>query len=113
MDFANCPRFAAINIDGSNPALSSINGVLFDKSGHTLLMFPPANAKTYIVPAGVTAIAPAAFYGGSGLNSVTIPGSVQTIGTNAFNSCFNLTNVTLLASVTTIRDGAFSGCGNL
>ena len=58
----------------------------------------------------VTTIDGCAFYGCSGLTSVTIPNSVTTIDGGAFFYCSGLTSVTIPNSVTIIRYQAFEGC---
>ncbi len=55
-------------------------------------------------------IADDAFYGCSGLTSVTIPNSVTAIGNEVFVGCYSLTNVTIGNSVTSIGTWAFEGC---
>ena len=54
-----------------------------------------------------------AFYGCSGLTSVTIPESVTSIGDYAFYNCSGLTSVTIPESVTSIGSRAFAGCSGL
>jgi len=61
----------------------------------------------------VTEIEHHAFYGCTGLTSVTIPSSVTSIGGGAFYRCTGLTNITIPASVTSIGDSAFFGCTGL
>ncbi|MDE5574400.1 MAG: leucine-rich repeat protein [Bacteroidales bacterium] len=65
------------------------------------------------IPEGVTTIEYRTFYACSGLTSVTIPESVTSIGSSAFGDCTGLTSVTIPKSVTSIGDGAFYGCEKL
>ena len=66
-----------------------------------------------IIPNSVTSIGDDAFYGCSGLASVTIPNSVTSIGESAFDGCSGLTSVTIPNSVTSIGTGAFNVCSGL
>ena len=59
------------------------------------------------------AIGYCAFWGCSGLTSVTIPSSVTEIGPFAFSDCRSLTSVPIPSSITKIGDNAFSGCSGL
>jgi len=67
------------------------------------------NATTY----PVTSIGGYAFYGCTGLTSVTIPNSVTSIGKMAFDGCRGLTSVTIPNSVTSIGESAFANCSGL
>ncbi len=62
---------------------------------------------------GVTSIGDSAFSGCSGLTSITIPSSVTSIGNYAFRGCTGLTSITIPSSVTSIGDAAFYGCTGL
>ena len=54
-----------------------------------------------------------AFYGCSGLTSLTLPSSVTKIGCYALSNCIGLTSLTLPSSVTAIGSQAFNACSEL
>lgn len=65
------------------------------------------------IPNGVTSIGVMAFYGCSGLTSMTIPDGVTCIGDSAFTDCSSLTSVTIPNSMTSIGPAAFGCCKKL
>ncbi|MCQ2340538.1 MAG: leucine-rich repeat protein [Paludibacteraceae bacterium] len=89
----------SFNDSTANPILYSHNFFIND-----------AEVKKLIIPEDVKSIGSYAFYGCSGLASVTIGNSVTSIGYNAFQGCNGLTSVTIGNSVTSIGGGAFRGC---
>lgn len=88
-----------INVDVDNTAFMSVEGVLFNRSGTSLLMYPAARfaeGNTYRIPDGVTTIGSYAFYQfditdyedvdwNNGILSIIFPESVATIGAS---NCF-------------------------
>jgi hypothetical protein len=65
-------------------------------------------------PGGTSlSIGPSAFFGATGLTSVTIPNSATSIGTGAFFGATGLTSITIPNSVTSIGPSAFYGATGL
>ena len=98
------------------------DGITYDLFGKTAKVIKSqymAYSGTIVIPQtvngdySVTSIGDKAFYGCSGLTSVTIPNSVTSIGNYAFQNCGGLTSVTIPNSVTSIGDYAFKECGGL
>ncbi len=111
--FASCTSLTAITLAAQNPAYSTVNGVLFDKSQATLLEFPGGLGGSYTIPGSVTSIGEAAFEFCSSLTGVTIPNSVTNVGDYAFVLCSSLTSVMIPNSVTSIGYDAFDSCSGL
>ena len=113
--FGNCTGLTSVNITN---LLSWLNVSFYDpdsnplKYAHHLYNYGD-EIKDLIIPNEVTSIGKYAFYGCSGLASVTIPNSVTSIGNDAFAGCTGLSIVTIPNSVTTIGDNAFSNCSIL
>jgi hypothetical protein len=108
-----CPSLTAITVDSQNAFYSSVGGVVFDKSGFTLVEYPHGGVGSYTIPAGVTNIGYGAFFGCVGLTSVTIPGSVISIEGAAFGYCFGLKDVAISNGLCNLLGNAFPDCTNL
>jgi hypothetical protein len=87
----------SINVDFNNPNYTSINGVLYNKNGTTLLQYPTSLSGPYIIPSNVTSIDANAFIS-CNITSVTIPSSVNAIGNSAFFQCSSLSTVIIDAT---------------
>ena len=88
---------------------SDEEGVLFDKSMHTLIRYPAARpANSYTIPEGVEQIADSAFTSSARLTSLTLPDSLETIGTGAFLSCDCLQYMVFPERVSTISGSTVS-----
>ncbi len=92
--FADCGGLKSITVASGNPNYCSVNGVLFTADRKTLHSFPSGKSGAYTVPDGVTEIMNYAFYGCTGLTSLTIPASVTAIG-YAIQNCSSLTSITV------------------
>ena len=85
--FGGCPKLENINVETSNNAYSSIDGVLYDNGATTLIVCP--QGKT---------------------SALKIPETLNSIGNDAFRNCKALTSITLPNSLTSIGNGAFCNC---
>ncbi len=85
-----------ITVVPSNPAYSSIDGVLFNKTQTELIRYPDRKAGDYMIPNSVTVIGHGAFSGCDDLTSVNIQDGVISIGDWAFALCSNLTGLTVV-----------------
>ena len=83
-----------------------------DKLGN-YAFFGCSGLTSLTIPSGVTSIGGAAFRGCSGLPSLTIPSGVTSIGNFAFSGCSGLTSLTIPSGVTSIGKSAFLGCSGL
>ncbi len=106
---------------------AEIDGIYYNFSGNEAeVTYRNTNYNSYsgavVIPStvtysgetySVTSVGNGAFYGCSGLTSVTIGNSVTTIGNFAFYNCSSLTSVTIPESVTTIGNYAFYNCSSL
>ena len=97
----------------NNGALTiSGNGAMGDYSSYSSLPWG-SNIKTVIIENGVTSIGDNAFFGCTGLTSITIPHSVTSIGGYVFYGCTGLKSITIPNSATSIGESAFYGCTGL
>ena len=108
------PMDCSVMVDQQHPYLATIDGVLFGKTDRKLIFYPRnAEASSYTIPDGITAIGDAAFYRVPALQSVIIPESVTSIGSYAFYYCENLVTADIPASVSYIGKWAFRVCRSL
>lgn len=65
------------------------------------------------IPEGVTIIGNYAFYGCSGLTSINITEGVKILGDSVFRGCYELTSINIPSSVTSLGNYAFYQCAGL
>ena len=112
--FSGCTSLAEITVSPDNKNYSSVDGVLFNKDGSELIVYPKGNGRSaYTVPDGVTSISDSAFSGCTSLKEIVIPDSVTAIGDSTFSGCTSLAEIVIPDSVTSIGGFAFSGCTSL
>lgn len=83
--FSDCDSLENINVEKGNAVYHSVGNCIIETASKTLI----AGCKNSLIPddGSVTSIGRSAFYGCSGLTSITIPDSVTSIGDGAFNGC--------------------------
>lgn len=102
-------RLASINVASGNKVYKSIGGVLFDRTGKTLVRFPEGKTGSYKVPQGVKAIAGDAFRGARA-STVKFSSTVRKIGSQAFSES-RVTKVELNKGLKTVAAQAFYNSG--
>ena len=109
--FCNCKSLENIVVSSSNSKYESINGILFNKGGKTLIKCSSGKSITsYEISNSVTSIGSYAFHCCSNLQSIEIPDSVTSIGDYSFQSCSGLQSINIPESVNSIGDYAFQSC---
>jgi hypothetical protein len=111
--FAGCTSLTAIDVDDSNPVYRSVDGVLFNKVGDTLLLFPPGRTGSYQVPDHVNNVGTGAFFKCARLSRVDLPESLTRLEGWAFHGCANLTRMEIPAGLMWMGDSAISACTRL
>ena len=112
--YYSADSMTSIRVEGENPSLKDLDGVLFSRDGSVLIIYPRGRAaSSYRVPDGVAGIEGRAFYEARDLTAVTLPAGLKSIGENAFCGCSGLSAVNLPDSLEEIYNGAFADCGAL
>ena len=133
--FYYCNNLTSIVVESGNTVYDSRDNcnAIIETATNTLI----AGCQNTVIPSSVTSIGTGAFYGCSGLTSVTfgensqltsigedafrycsltsieIPSGVTSIGEDAFFNCLRLTSIEIPSGVTSIGTGAFNACDSL
>lgn len=99
-------------VSKDNPALSSVDGVILDKSGEKL-EFYPRTRKNFVIPDSVNEIVSHSAANCNELTEITIPARVKKIGQMAFANCICLSKVTTLNPDAEVHEQAYFGCHDL
>ena len=112
--FYNCISLTEIIVSPEHPALTTLDGVLFDKTGTELICYPCGlPARSYAVPQGTISIGNSAFTGCESLTEVSIPEGVASIGNLVFASCDSLIRINIPDSAVSIGNNPFNYCDQL
>ena len=90
--------------------LTSVDGVLYTPSKKTLVAFPPAKTKNYVVPDGTDTIANSAFCQSRIVETVKFPESVIRIDNSAFMRVDSLKLIELPPNLKFLGSSAFAEC---
>lgn len=100
-------------LEEGNLFLQEIDGILYNRTGTTLIEVPRGYEGELVIPEGVTSIGSSAVSGCSLITSVKFPQSLQTIGSDAFSGCNGLTSVELPQGLRSLGEDAFFNCESL
>jgi len=100
--FGWCHSLTNFTVDENNLFYKSIDGVLFDYLGETLIAYPENRADVYAIPLGTITITSYAFVANTKITSVAIPNSVEIIQDGAFGYTDSLLSIVIPISVHTM-----------
>lgn len=110
--FEKCASLESFSVAEENLSYCSVDGVLLNADGSTLLRCPQAKSGVYTVPEGVTVLAAYAFSDCTALTQIKLPATLVSVGDYAFSGC-RFSSITLPPSLHTLADGAFYRCSSL
>jgi hypothetical protein len=84
--FIDCTSLIALEADAESSFYSSRDGVIFDKSQTELVLCPPGQPGSYVIPEHVTRLGRGAVLGCTRLRSVVLPASVTAFGDSALGT---------------------------
>lgn len=112
--FSGCSALKSMVLSKENPNFIVEDGCLYNQTKTMLYMVLPGRDKdSYTMPSTVTDIAEYAFWGNTGIKSITISNNLRQIPDYAFANCKALAGITIPYSVSAIGIKAFSDCVNL
>jgi hypothetical protein len=98
--FYDCTGLSSITVDPENAAYKDVAGILYNKSGTTLICCPSNKGiSSFMVPDGITAIEAFAFNRCTALTSVSLNNATPpAAGNGIFSFCMNLSEIKVPAS---------------
>ncbi len=134
--FLNASKLESITVVDKNKNYSSVDGVLYNKKGTELVVFPAAKTGTFELPQAVEKICDNAFFGSaisvvkladepalreigisafenSVITEFTIPANVSKLNNATFKNAAKLAKITIEEGLTYIGASAFEGCASL
>ena len=112
--FSGCTALQTIEVEEGNPAVCSVDGVLFNKGKDKLISYPAGAPRTsYTVPESVTWIEGLAFSYSQHLRKVTLTDNVTALGYSAFYESKSVEEVRLSSELKTLASYLFGNCQRL
>ena len=109
--FSDCLSLETIEVDKDNPAMYSIDGVLFNKDITTILSYPAASPReSYTVPNGVTTMTGHAFINNQHLKKIVLPLSMETLEVRSFANSKSLEEINIPSKVKILPGHLFEDC---
>ena len=99
-------------VEGGESYYINGSGIYDDQIGKCAF-YGCSGLTSLTIPTGVSIINEYAFYDCSSLTRLDLPSSIREIYYSAFMNCRNLTSLTIPSNVTSISSRAFSGCSSL
>lgn len=98
-------------VASGNKVFSAKDGVLYEDSGKTLVMYPSGNKnEVFEIPSTVTKVAEGAFLTNCNLRSIKIPETVKSLGESAFQMCKSLKSIVIPNSIKEVGNFTFYEC---
>ena len=110
--FSSSSKITKFIASKKNNHFSTVNGLLLNKKGNTLLLCPPSREGKIIIPGTVNAIESKVFFYCKNITSVILPKNLNKIDEYAFRET-NIQSITIPGSLKYMGVGAFSFCSNL
>ena len=109
------PDITAINVSPENESFTSVDGVLYDKTGLKLVRVPTGRVGDFVMPDTVYQMEYFAFYYCAKLESITFNDRITTVEYDCFTGCSGLTSVTLGKAVNDFNGSKLEGssCPNI
>ena len=109
--FSDCLSLETIEVDKDNPAMFSIDGVLFNKDKTTIISYPAASPReSYSVPNGVTTMTGHAFINNQHLKKIVLPLSMETLEVRSFANSKSLEEINIPSKVKILPGHLFEDC---
>ena len=108
----NCDNMQNIEVTAKSEKYTTYDGVLYDKTGNTLLACPKKRRGAVKIKNGTQTITDNAFYGSS-IEEIKMPDSVKNLKEGAFCNCQKLQKVNLSNSLKIIPNSCFGFCVSL